>query len=227
MTTSPTTERQAEAALADVVADLDTPTEVDLHEDRTREVRTPGFSRMRTEWDGPDAVTVAQVQGIVQNRIMVRFASAYAIMNELYEIVRDPVVANIETGELRTDDFGFPLWQTTSSGSYVEDYSRLTHKDRENLLFQITTNLFAWEQAAAEAWGEAMFAKAQFEERFALTFAEAPGGRPTEADRTNFARTSAREERYFAIFQSLYSRRADAIVRTMTLLGQRLRDVMK
>lgn len=219
------TVEQTEAALADVVADLDTPAEVDLHEDRTRELRTPGFSRMRTDWLGQDAVTVAQVTGIVDNRILANFSDAYAVMHELYEVVREPYVDE-QTGEIVKDAHGFTIWKRNASGAFIEDYSRLTHKVRENLLFQITTRIFEWEQKAADAWGEAMFAKAQFEERFALTFQQAPGARPTVDDRTQHARASAREERYFAIFQSLYSRKAEAIVRSMTLLSQRLKDTI-
>lgn len=211
-------------ALQEVVADLDSPAEVDLHEDRIRAFRTPGFSRMRTEWDSADAAVVASVMGIVQNRLVANFASAFAIMNELYEIVREPVID--EQGVILKDQYGFTVWRRTASGSYYEDYSMLGHKERENLLFEITTNIFAWEQAAANAWGEAMFAKAQFEERFALQFQDTPGSRPTVDDRTQHARSEAREERYFAIFQSLYSRKADAIVRSMQLLGQRLKDVI-
>lgn len=216
---------QTEQALAEVVADLDTPAEVDLHEDRTREMRTPGFSRMRTDWLGQDAITVAQVTGIVDNRILANFADAYAVMHELYEVVREPYVDE-ETGVILKDTHGFTIWKRNHTGAYIEDYSRLTHKHRESLLFQITTRIFDWEQKAADAWGEAMFAKAQFEERFALTFADAPGARPTVDDRTQYARASAREERYFAIFQSLYSRKAEAIVRSMTLLSQRLKDTI-
>jgi hypothetical protein len=213
----------ADRVLAEVSADLDTPAEVDLHEDRTRFLRTPGFSRMRTEWEGRDAETVAMVTGIVNNQIMLNFSTAYSIMNELYEIVREPQV-NETTGEILKDAYDWTVWKRNASGAYVEDYSRLGHKERENLLFEITTNIFAWEQAAANAWGEAMFAKAKFEERFALSFRETPGVKPTVDDRTQYARQDAHEERYFAIFVSLYSRRADAIVRSMTLLGQRLRD---
>lgn len=213
-----------ERVTRDVVADLDTPAAVDLHEDRTREMRTPGFSRMRTEWDSPDALVIASVMGIVQNQIVMNFSSAFAIMNELYEIVREPVYD--EQGTILKDQYGFTIWRKTPSGSYAEDYSKLGHKERENLLFEITTNIFAWEQAAANAWGEAMFAKAKFEERFALKFQDTPGGRPTVDDRTQHARSEALEERYHAIFHSLYSRKADAIVRSMTLLSQRLKDVI-
>lgn len=215
---------QAEAALQQIDKDFEVAAEVDLHEDRTRENRTPGFSRMRTDWTGSDAIVVAQVTGIVDNRILMNFADAYSVMHELYEVVREPVTD--AEGTILKDAHGFTIWRRNGSGAYVEDYSRLTTKDRESLLFQITTRIFEWEQRAADAWGEAMFAKAQFEERFALTFASAPGTRPTVDDRTQHARSEAREERYFAIFQSLYSRKAEAIVRSMTLLSQRLKDTL-
>lgn len=213
-----------ERVLREEIQGADTPMEVEPHEDRTREFRTPGFSRMRTEWSGEDAIHLAFVMGQVQQRILVNFTSAYAIMNELYEIVREPEHDGM--GTILKDAHGFTIWQRTPSGSYLEDYSRLGHTQKENLLFEITTNIFAWEQAAASAWTEAMFAKAQWEESFALSFQDAPGARPTVDDRTQHARVGAREERYFAIFLSAYSRRADAIVRSMQLLGQRLKDVI-
>lgn len=208
-----------------VMAEVDTPAEVDLHEDRTRELRTPGFSRMRTEWDSADAQVVARVMGIVDNLVIQNFSDAFAVMHELYEIVREPEV-NPQTGEVLTDAHGFTVWKRSTTGAYVEDYSRLGHKQKENLLFQITTRIFDWEQRAADAWGEAMFAKAMFEERFALTFQATPGAKPTVDDRTQFARGSSTDERYFAIFQSLYSRKAEALVRSLVLLNQRIKDTM-
>jgi hypothetical protein len=84
--------------------------------------------------------------------------------------------------------------------------------------------MFGWEQRAADAWGEAMFAKAQWEERFAIDY-DAPFTGTIE-DRTAKGNIGAREERYFAIFLSLYSRKADAVVRSLALLGQRLKDSM-
>lgn len=212
-----------EKATREVSKDLEVTAEVDLHEDRTREMRTPGFSRMRTEWEGPDQMVVASVMGQADNLVLRNFSDAYAVMHELYEIVREPVV-NESTGEIFKDAHGFTVWQRSNTGAYVEDYARLGHKEKQHLLFEITTRIFEWEQRAANAWGEAMFAKAMFEERFALTFQGTPGTRPTVDDRTQFARGSSTEERYFAIFQSLYSRKAEALVRSLTLLGQRLKD---
>lgn len=218
------TSHAAERALEEIVADADKPMEVEVHEDRTKEMKTPGFARMRTDWDGPDSTTVQSVRGIVDNRVLANFADAFALMNEVYDIVRDPE-ADPATGEVVKDKFGFPLWRRTNTGAFVEDFTKLSSSQKEDLLFKITTRIFEWEQSAADAWGEAMFAKAQWEEAFAVSF-DAPVGRLTIEDRTQRGRLGSRDERYFAVFLSLYSRKADAIVRSMQLLGQRLKDTL-
>lgn len=194
-----------------------------LPEERERSFRTPGFARMRTDWRSDDRPVIEHARAVVDGRILANFQDAYQVMYQVYDLVRTPEVDE-ETGEVVTDQWGFPKWKTTVSGSYEEDWTRLTLKEKENLLFTITTRLFDWEQRAADAWGEAMFAKAQFEERFALAFDAPMSG--TVDDRKAAGNIDAREERYFAIFLTLYSRKADSVVRTLALLGQRLKDSM-
>jgi hypothetical protein len=195
-----------------------------LPEERERSFRTPGFSRMRTDWRSEDRTVIQAARAAVDGRVLANFADAYQVMHEVYDLVRTPLVDEA-TGEIRTDQWGFPLWKQTTSGSYEEDWTRLTLKQKENLLFSITTRLFEWEQRSADAWGEAMFAKAMFEERFAIAFDAPMSG--TVDDRKAQGNIEAREERYFAIFLTLYSRKTEAIVRTLALLGQRLKDSMQ
>jgi hypothetical protein len=185
--------------------------------------RTPGFHRMKVAWTGDDATTVARVQQSVDDRVQVRFRDAYQLMHDILMVVREPVV-DPGTGEIIKDRFGFPEWERTVSGGWVEDWSRLNRKEKENFLFAITTRMWAWELAAADAWGEAMFAKAQWEERFAIAYNAPMSG--TIDDRTAHARIDAAEERYFGIMLTLYSRKAEGILRTMTLLAQRLKDTL-
>lgn len=213
-----------EEAKAEVESLTEPPETEVLPEERGRSFRTPGFSRMRTDWNRDDRMVIRRAQESVEGRILANFEDAYQVMYEVYDLVRTPQV-NEETGEILKDKWGFTLWKKNVSGSYEEDWTRLTNKERTNLLFTLTTRLFEWEQRAADAWGEAMFAKAQFEERFAIGFDEPMAG--TVDDRRAHANIEAREERYFAIFLTLYSRKADALVRTMGLLGQRLKDSMQ
>lgn len=212
-------------ALKDMRDDEDKPTEVDLHEDRTREIRAKAFARMRTDWNGPDGVAVAAVVGQADMLILQTFASAYSVMNDLWDIVREPEV-NEQTGEMLKDAHGFVIWKRGPGGNYIEDFSRLGKNQKDHLLHRITTNIFGWEQDAANIWGESMFSKAMFEERFADQFGHAPGSRPTVDDRTQFARRESADERYFAIYKSLVSRKADALVASLKLISQRLKDTL-
>lgn len=222
---TPEDARQADAALREEIAEAETPAEVRVHEDHTRETRTPGFTRMRTEWHGEDRAMVASLKAIVDGRIMTLFPDAFVIMADLFEVVRTPVF-DTSTGEPLLDATGLVVWARNENGAFIEDYSRLGSREREDFLFRITSNLFEWQQTRADLWGDAMFAKAQWEEAFSHGFLDTPGTRPTVEDKTQRARAHATEERYFAIFQTLLSKKADAVVSSMELLGQRLKDVL-
>lgn len=215
---------QAEAAVAAITKDGDAT--VGSGRDGKPEItlrRSPMFSRMRLDWKSEDRPVIQRAAASVEARIQANFVDAYQVMFDLYMIVREPVVDE-DTGEIQKDRWGFPEWQRGVSGSYVEDFTRLTRGQKENFLFLITTHIFEWQQAAADAWGEAMFAKAQWEETLSLGFDRPMSG--TVQDREHAGKLHARDERYFSIFLSLYSRKADAICASMELLGQRLKDTL-
>lgn len=216
-------EKAVQAAIERTAEEHETPAEVDPHDDRTKENRTPGFSRMRFDWHGQDAQVMSTILQVADDRVLVLFPDAYQILNDLYAIVREP--DHDEDGVMLTDRHGWPLWKRSQSGLFIEDWERLGHKDRETFLFRISTRLFDWEQKAADRWTEAMFAKAMWEERFAHAFFEnEEGGRKTDEAMTQRARRGSREERYFALFESAISRKADALVRSLERLAQRLKD---
>jgi hypothetical protein len=213
-------EEEAERAVEDAFAN---PAEEDPGEERTIRFRTPGFSRMRVEWRGEDAIIVNTQKTVVEDRLIRMFPDAYALLNEVYDVVRTPEVD--EHGQIRRDRHGFVIWRRhPATGSFEEDWSRLGKQERENFLFTITTRIFEWEQRAAEVWQESMLAKAQYEERFSIAFDEGMSG--TVDDRTARGKKDAADERYFAILVATLSRRADALVRSMNLLGQRLKDTL-
>jgi hypothetical protein len=215
-------ERQVARKVAEEIATQDETMEVDPHPDRTREFRTPGFARMRLNWSGEDGAVIAGVIETVDMILMERFPVAYEVMYEIFNVVREPEVDG--TGQPMMDHLQLPIWRKNASGTYVEDWGRLTDRLRENSLHKITLYLIEWEEHKENLWGEAMFAKAAWEERFAGGFLSAPGTKPTVDAATNYGRAASMEERYFAIFKTLVSRRADALTRSMERLGQRLKD---
>lgn len=214
---------QEEAAEA-VEKALEDPKEVyESLDDKRSKFRTPGFSRMRFTWKGDDNAVLLTAHKAIDDRILERFGDAFRVMHDLFLIVREPQTG--DDGEILRDDKGWPIWKKTPSGAWVEDFTKLTRDQKENVLFQITTRLFAWEQAAAESWTEAMFAKSAWEEAYGISYDEPMKG--TIEDRTAYAQRNVIEERYFAVFVTAMSRKADAIVRTMALIAQRLKDTLE
>jgi len=180
------------------------------------------MSRFPTDWTKENAVTIARVKHAVDEVMYDRFADAFQIMDDLYLEVREPVVD--ADGEPVLDEHGRMTWEKNEFGTYVEDWTGLSLKVREDFLLRITTFLFEWEQTAADLWTEAMFSKAMWVENFALEFNKAVKG--TVDDRTNRANANAAAERYFAVYTSALSRHADALVKSMERLTLRLRDTM-
>lgn len=212
--------RQAHQAVDEIAKDAEKTLVAEVDPERTMETKTPGFSRMRVDWNPHDAPIIASLRDIADGIIIKQFADAYEIMESVYDLARESEVDE-ETGEIKVDKFGYKVWKRKPTGSFEEDFTRLTEAEILDLLFRITTRLFDWKQRAADLWGDAMFAKALWEEAMAIGF-DAPQGRHTVDDRTQKGRLYSREERYFAIFQSLVSRRADAVVDSMELLNLRL-----
>ena len=208
----------AEEKTKEVAEDIDRPLgdpsmEGDPKRDR---VKRPYFQRLRTEWTSDQQIMLQRIHLKVEKEIGEFFADAFEIMFELYDVVRTKLPEDDDTEE---------IWEKTPSGAYREDWGRLTHKQRERFLFLITTRLFTWEQQAASLNFEALFAKAEWEQSFATGFESLPGTRPTVDDRTQRARLESQGDYYFALMRTYFSRRADAVVRTMSGLGQRLKDV--
>ncbi len=210
----------SDAAVEEVLQAADNPAADD--ETPPRKWRTPGFQRMRLDWNTEDHAILDRAKASSDGRLLREFADAYRMLNRVYDVVRTKATG--PDGEILKDQFGLPLWKKSQLGGFEEDFTKLSLKEKEDFLFAITTHSFEWQQLAADAWGEAMLAKAQWEERFSIGFNEPVSG--TVEDRTAAGRLDARDERYFALFLSMYSRKADALVRSVELLAQRLKDSM-
>lgn len=221
--------RRVERAMDEVTEAHDEPLEPDPHPDRTRTFSAMSLSRMRTRWQPDEEGIISAAHAQAELELEGHFADVYRIMNKLYELVREPM-RDHDTGEVITDGEGLVVWRRDEFGTLKEDWSRLTDGEKENFLFQITTRLVMWEQKAADFKGEALYAKAAWEERFAASFAQtegAGGRRPTEADRTQNAQWMARELRYLAIYMTVRSNKAEALVRSMDRIAQRMKDTLR
>jgi hypothetical protein len=224
-----TAQENIERAIADTDrpedAAAEKPLEPDLHPDRTRQMTHTSFSRMRINWLGDDSVRLQEILAAADSMIKDEFKVAFSVIERLHRHVRTPKL-DMETGEIMYYPDQTPMWEADELGAPVEDWGLLDDRTRDSLLFTITTWLFEWELLAADEWAKAMFSKVQWEERFAKGFISLPGmqisGKPTIDDRTQWGHQFSAEERYFAVFRSVLSRKADALVRSMERLRRML-----
>jgi hypothetical protein len=199
----------------------------DPHPDRTHETTRAGFSRMRTGWRGDDADKVMELEGLSDRIIRRRFAVAFGIIDRIHAHVRTQAFSR-DTGEYLVYEDGTPQWVKDEFGVPVEDWGLLADKDRLNLLGTIHSHMFEWQMVKANIWAEAMYAKGEWEEIFSRGYTSLPGhvvsGKPTIEDRTHHSQKNAAEERYFALFESALSRKADGIVSAVTGLQKFLEN---
>lgn len=219
------TARQAERVLGEAGklagSPAESPAAPDLPPDRTRRFTHVNFSRMRTQWSKNDKIVIEEIRRQAENVIFSQFMDAYSLLDRIYRCVRTPLVDET-TGELSKNRRGQHLWKVSEIGLPLEDWTKVTDKDRFNWVHEITVHLFEWRQQAAALWGDAMFAKGIWEEVFAQAYVAPDKG--TIDDRTQAGHLASMEDRYFSIFLSLLSRRADGIVSSMELICQRLKD---
>jgi hypothetical protein len=112
--------------------------------------------------------------------------------------------------------------------SFVGDVSKLSYRQREDVLYSIALGMPTWEEHAQHAWFEAQMAKAVWEESFATGFESLPYDerpRPTVDDRTQRARRHAATDRSFALVLTYYARRAEGMLRSLRDLSQRIKDI--
>lgn len=213
----------AEEAAAIERAEVDQRLSPELPEERERKFQRGAVGRPRMEWLPEQQLYVREIHQVVDMRLLKEFGDVYRVLNELYHVIRNPIM--VDGKELR-DEHGLVQYRTDSSGLPIEDWGRLSMKERERFLYLITTRLVFWEQKAAETWLESMIGKVEYEQAYARGFRDLePGFKDTEGTRASAGKLAAREDQYLAVIQTYYSRKAEALVRSMERLSQRLKDI--
>jgi hypothetical protein len=202
------------------------PIEPDPPPDRTRGFTHTGFSRMRITWLDDDQERLAIVRATANDIIQAEFKVAFAVLDMLRKQARSPLVDG--DGVVQTYDDGSPKWELDEYDMPAENWSRIDPRTRENAMHAIAVFLVDMELRAVDMWAEAMFAKVIWEEKFAKNFTALPkdqlSGKPTIQDRTQWGHRNSTEERYFAVFCAVLSKKADALVRSMNRLYKLLEN---
>jgi hypothetical protein len=185
--------------------------------------RSPGFSGLSLNWTRENNNVLARARALAQQWLDQNYGDVLRLMNEIYDIVREKQTD--AQGEVLLDTNGFAIWKTNKYGRPIEDWGKLTKSKRDDFLFSIVTNLFMWRQRAADAWLEAMAAKAQWDEAYAGHFEALVSG--TIEDREAHGKVQAQEERMFAILLEYRRRMADALIKDMDQLAKTLADTLR
>lgn len=186
--------------------------------EHTRQFRTPGFYRMRATFDSEDLIFMQRIMDWAKKQLERDFPEIYGILRKVDLICAVPELD--ADGVVVTDEEGMPVWKRNELGLVMHNWNKLTVKEREDILYDITINLGRWEQRAVDAWQMAMNAKVVWEERYAIKYDEPKG--KTMGEREAIGKTGAIDERYQAMQLSAYSRRADALVNSMKRLADML-----
>jgi hypothetical protein len=225
----PTNERASgrtagEESAQEVAQEQDAPLEQSkgLDIDRKRAFRTPGFSRIRTDWTPEEANVFTMAKTWADKKLAQEFPDAYRILAKVQAKVRTPMT---QDGEILRDHHDNIRWVLDEFGVPVEDWDNLTHKERDDLVHQIAVKLFGWEQRAQDAWHDAMLSRGVWEEMYAIKYDEPAGG--TMGEREAQGRMGAIDERYKAIMLTAYSRKAEALVRSMERIYRTLLQTLK
>jgi hypothetical protein len=215
--------RAVDTVTRDVAAEADRQVTQELPEERRKTFTRTGFLRMSLDWKPDEQIMMTKVHRAVRKRLVTEFADLLELQFDL--LLRAGRLPEVDPdGQPTQDDDGYYVWKRTTTGAYVENWDRLTAQERERFLYRIYLSIAEWRARATKAWGESMFAKAIWEEAFAEGFRSAEGARTVD-DREHAGRLSSMEQRYFALFQTYYSRMAESYVKSMEDLGQRLKDV--
>lgn len=209
-----------ETAVRKVSSEIDVVDEKVLPEERKTSWKRTGFSRMKLEWSPDEVIAITRVHREIRKLYTKIFSDLVELEVDLLLRVRMP---ELDEGEIRRDEYGYPVWKTTTTGAYIEDWQRMTSQEREGFLHRIYISLFDWERRRSMAHTEAMFAKAGWEEAFGEGYTNSEGR--TERDREERGKLASMTERYFAIYKSEFFEYVRGQVAAVEKLGQRLKDV--
>lgn len=155
--------------------------------------------RLHIDWEDDDKKALDFIVGKIDADIREQFAQAFAIEEKMLEKTRTRLPAYAGGGWLRNPD-----------GSYVEDWSQITLADMEKFVQEASAWAFFGTQASIDAYAEAVFAKYTYDDAYDRAYSRQTSG--TIGDKQARAKRATQEERWRALYKTLYQRKAREVV---------------
>lgn len=170
-------------------------------------VLEPDFPDMRTEVDVSPSLSLEMspedrqnldfIKSMLEQRVNSEFAQAFSIENRLLAKVRTRL----------PDDSD---WVRNPDGSPLENWEDLSTKELESFIQEATSWAFYSSQRVIDSYAEAVFAKFTYDDAYDIAYGNQLTG--TVGDKTAKAKRRTQSERWMALYQSLYYKKAKEIV---------------
>lgn len=155
--------------------------------------------RISVEWDEDDREAIDFIKRKIDEGIRREYAQVFAEEEHLLAKVRVP-----------NPPGSTPGWQMNADGSYLEDWGRVTIKDMEMFIQAASSEVFFSSQKVINDYAEAVFAKFTYDDAYDAAYSSQLSG--TIGDKTARAKRRTQDERWRALFKTLWYKRAQEVV---------------
>lgn len=155
--------------------------------------------QLKIEMDESDREQIEIIKESIDEALRNQFPQVFAIENQLLAKVRTPLPA-----------YDGPGWVMNRDGSYMEDWSRITLQDMEQFIQAATAEVFFSSQRVIDSYAEAVITKYTYDDAYDAVYSSTLTG--TVGDKTAKAKRKTQDERWVALYKTLYYKKANELV---------------
>ena len=164
------------------------------------QVREPDVKpSIKIEVDESDKEQIDFIVESIEKSLHAQFPQVFAIENQLMAKVRTPLPA-----------YQGPGWVMNADGSYMEDWSRITLQDMEQFIQAATAEIFFSSQRVIDCYAEAVITKYNYDDAYDKVYSSTLTG--TVGDKTAKAKRRTMDERWVALYKTLFYKKANELV---------------
>ena len=163
--------------------------------------------RLAIDWDEDDQAAVDFISGKVDELISREFGEVRRLTKELME--KTCVESPYGSG-----------WALGPDGHILQDWGRLTYSDLEQFVMAGSVAVYTSQAKLEESYQQAVFAKFTYDDAYDKAYTSQLSG--TIGDKTARAKRRTMDERWCALFKTLYQKRARSEIEKFETLVRRM-----
>jgi len=155
--------------------------------------------RLSLDWDEDDKDAIEFIKGRVDMMIAKEFGGMRNLANSLREKAYVPYPPHMGPG-----------FQTYPDGTIMQDWGRVETADLEKFVLNGSSEVYFAQQKIENGYAEAVFAKFTYDDAYDRAYSSQLSG--TIGDKTARAKRRTMDERWRALFKTLYHKRSKSEV---------------